>query len=162
MIKTRKFNLVIALALILMLGLIANASANAISSNKASNIKNFDNLMVKKTEIRLQSAYDDIKKAFDLDETLKEYKLVDFKGGTCELESDVMQEFDKLDQSPIGSTIPQFYLKNDSSAIMVLYKEGDGTNVVHYATKTNGKWVEGEHRTPGASILDIDKIKISN
>lgn len=160
MLGKRKIHLVVGLVVVFMLGVIGFASANVYNSTKSNSIKNLDNIMVKKTEVRLNAAYSDIKATFNLDKTLKNYNLVDFQGGTDNLDSDILQRFEALDQSPIGSTIPQFYLKNDSSAVMVLYKEGDGTNVVRYAQKVKNEWVEGEMRLPGASIIDIDTIKV--
>lgn len=160
MFKNRKICLVLALTLISIVGVIAMASANDSNSAKSKSTKNPNNIMVKKTEERLNTAYYDIKTAFSLGETLKEYSLVDFQGGTDKLESEIMQQFESLDQSPIGSTIPQYYLKHDSSAMIVLYKEGDGSNVMRYARKIDNKWVEGERRSRGAAILNIDEIKV--
>jgi len=109
--------------------------------------------------MRLEAAYSDIINSFKLESTLGDYKQIDFPNGiNYDTEREIAQQFDALNQSPLGSTIPMYFLKKDLSEVIVLYKEADGTNVMKYAKRANGKWLEGEKRVKGSPILDIDKI----
>ncbi|ACV61338.1 hypothetical protein Dtox_0394 [Desulfofarcimen acetoxidans DSM 771] len=154
MLKRLKLRFTFVLVLALVLGIVSSATVYASNNDSKNSI-------VKKTEKRLEAANNDIKSTLKLDNILNDYKQIDFPNGIdFNKDLDIAQEFDALDQSPIGSTMPIFLLKNDLSEIMVLYKEGDGTNVMKYAKRVNGnKWAEGEKRIKGAPILDINTIK---
>ncbi|HWP97530.1 MAG TPA: hypothetical protein VN426_11860 [Syntrophomonadaceae bacterium] len=147
MFKDIKKYLLVSVAIMLLVGVTASVSyAKSVSVGKA------------KTDILLKDAKEDILKTFAQKNIITDYKLVQLVD-VDKTDKKVAEEFDNLDQSPIGSTESIFYLKNDSSALIVLYKESDGTNVMKYAEKTKDGWKESESRKPGKPILDFDKIE---
>ena len=151
MLKRSKLCFVLVLSLVL--GIISSAAVYASSNGNENGIS-----IAEKTEKRLEAANKDIKSTLKLE--LDEYKQIDFPEGLDNLDKNIAQEFLELEQSPIGSTMPLFFLKKDSLEIMVLYKEKDGTNVMKYAKKVDAnKWVEEEKRIKGEPILEIDTVE---
>lgn len=146
--KLRKYFLVSLVFMLLLVGVAASTSYVEAKSTSQQ-----------KTEILLKDANDDIIKAFDLEDILKDYTVYS-SDNTGSIPNKIMEEFDELDQSPIGSTEPMYCVKNDSSVLMLLYKEGDGTNVMQYAEKTGDGWEVSERRKSGKSILDYGSIKV--
>ena len=140
----------ISLAIILFVGIFGFTSyvdAKSISEQKADTL--------------LKDANDDIIKTFDLEDVLKDYTVYsEYTDNISFLPSNILGELDELDHSPIGSTYPMYCVKKDSSAVMVLYKEGNGTNVMEYAEKTGDGWKVSVKSTSGKAILDYGSIKV--
>ncbi|AOY75999.1 hypothetical protein [Clostridium formicaceticum] len=161
MLKKQKSIILFALCFILMIGSLAVINAN---SEKDENIG-------LKTEMLLEHARNDIMISFGLDKTseTREISAAGAKSANYkEIRFDeigdwgweIATEFDALDQGPIGSTVPIFLIKEDSSELVVLYKEADGTNVMQSSKKINEKWEREKLEVKGEPILDIDTIEI--
>lgn len=156
MLNKRKATIFI-LILILLIGTFTYINA---SSDKNEQI-------AQSAEKRLEMAYNDIQKSFDLDQELACFRQVSFsevinndKGG------DVSTEIDLLDQQvPIGSIKPMYFINDNSKEIIILYKAADGTNVMLRSERNDGsqaengklkpKWTRTEKKVKGEPILDI-------
>ncbi len=148
MFKNIKKYLLISMVVMLLIGAVSSYSY-------AKSV----NLMKAKTDIRLNDAKQDLLKTFTQFNIDNDFTSVKFYDGE-KIDHDIAQEFANLDQTPLGSTEPLFFLKNDSSVLIMLYKESDGTNVMKYAEKTNDGWKESESKKPGKSILSFDEIEV--
>lgn len=121
-----------------------------------------------KVEIRLQDAHEDLLNSFAGDNVRSstsfsidpdDFEIIKFSD-TTNFGNDISTEFDELENSPIGSLVPIFLINKDRDKVVVLYKEGDGTNVARYSEKIDGKWIRNEIRKEGRPIPDIDSIDL--
>ena len=148
--KSVKKYVLVPLTIILLVGIIgSSAYANAKSESMAK----------EKTNIRLNDAKQDLLKAFTQFDISNDFKQINLYDGE-KVEPYIAQEFDNLDQAPLGSTEPIFLMKKDASVLVILYKASDGTNVMRYAEKTKDGWTEYESKEAGKPILSFDEIKI--
>jgi hypothetical protein len=121
-----------------------------------------------KVEIRLQDAHEDLLNSFAGDNVRSstsfsidpdDFEIIKFSD-TTNFGNDISTEFDELENSPIGLLVPIFLINKDRDKVVVLYKEGDGTNVARYSEKIDGKWIRNEIRKEGRPIPDIDSIDL--
>ncbi|KXG74478.1 hypothetical protein [Thermotalea metallivorans] len=150
MVNRRKMSII--LVFVVTMALLAITGINAFDSKEEK--------IAAKTKKRLEYAYSDIKNSLKLDENLQDYRKVTYPEAIA-LNREIAREIDDLDQLvPIGSIEPLYFVKNDFSEIMILYKEADGTNVMRRAKKEGNQWEKYEKKIKGAPIVDIDMIRV--
>lgn len=139
----------------------------------ASTHPEVDKYIEKKADLILEDANQDIINSFSIGKSgisksdsssisyidFNEFRVMEFED-INELDKDIATEFNELENSPVGSTYPMLLINQEQNEIVVLYKEGDGTNVARYSEKLDGIWVRNEMRTKGTPILDINDIDI--
>jgi hypothetical protein len=145
---TRKSSLIIVLALVITIGTCIKINA----SNKTS--------LEDKVEKRLEHAYNDIVTTLNLEDELKEYKEITYSDAINNIGGDVAKELDLLDQQvTIGSTEPTYYINKESTELIILFKEADGTNRMIKSnkkiTKESDIWKITEKKAKGAPILPV-------
>lgn len=126
----------------------------------ASTHPQVDKYIEKKAELILEDANQDIINSFSIGKCglskfdsssisyidFNEFGVMEFED-INELDKDIATEFNELENSPVCSTYLMLLINQEQNKIVVLYKEGDGTNVAKYSEKIDGIWVRNEMRT---------------
>ena len=141
----------------------ANGFRNLLMDYHEEGLTEEQKLNMSKVNDRLNSAWSDIKKSFEIDE--KRYFQVDLsKRKEFQEGQSVIQDKDQvesilnevinpnMDEVPIGSIRPLILVSNDGNEVLFCYKEADGTNVLKKIIFRDGNWIKEVQRRKGEPI----------